>query len=82
MMLVDKLQSATRSGVDKINTKVINPLTDFLKRVDYFIRTIDWRTGRNYSPQPENALHVQGHAVSVSILMIAISVFLIFGPSL
>ncbi len=79
---VEKMKSLARSGIDKVNRKFFKPLTDFLEKVDAYIRKFDWKNDRNYSPERINALHVQGQAASVSYLMLVIPVFLILGPSL
>ena len=82
MKPVDKMKSLTKSGLKKINDKLINPLTKILASVDSYLRKFDWRNDRNYAPERINVLHVQGHAKSVSYLLFFIPVFLIFGPSL
>ncbi len=82
MKPVEKIKSLAQSAVGRITRKVINPLTDFLEKVDAAIRKFDWKNDRNYSPEPINCMHVQGQAASISYLMIIIPVFLILGPSL
>ena len=82
MKPVEKMTSLARSGIDKVNRKFFKPLTDFLEKVDAYIRKFDWKNDRNYSPERINGLHVQGQAASVSYLMLVIPVFLILGPSL
>ncbi len=54
----------------------------FLIFLDSRLRRFDWCKDRNYAPKKINFIHVMGHAPTISILIIPLTILIIVGPTL